>query len=206
MRIILAEDELITRKATAAMLAQDGHEVQAFENGADALEAFDENPCSIVVTDWMMPKLSGIDLTRAIRERRLAKYTHVVIVTSLSLEERTVEAFEAGADDVLAKPVSGDVLRHRIRNMERVRLGHTENVLRGVIEAQQQESSEGINVVIDQLVDVMRRQRSFARCRAFLRRQLSDARRTWGEADARTVKLVSELEDLSRRPAYEGRP
>ena len=206
MRIILAEDELLTRKTTAAMLEKDGHEVQAFEDGEAALAAFDDNPTSIVVTDWMMPRMSGVQLAKAIRDRKLARYTHVVIITSLSLEERTLEAFEAGADDVLAKPVPGDVLRHRIRNMERVRLGHTETALRGVIEAQQQDGAEGINTVIDQLVDVMRRQRSFARCRAFLRRQLTDARRTWGEGDARTVKLIAELEDLSKRPAYEGRP
>jgi len=206
MRIIVAEDEPLTRKMTCSVLAREGHEVLSFEDGQSALEAFDEEAVPLVVTDWMMPRLTGLELTAAIRRRKLAFHTHVVIITSLSLEERTLEAFEAGADDLLAKPMFGDALRHKIRNIERAQLGQTETTLRDVVATLQSDELRGnaaVAAVVQQLIDVMRRQRSFARCRAFIRAQLEQARRDLGEDDPRTRKLAADLEELRARESLE---
>ena len=200
MRILVAEDEPLTRKTIERVLARAGHAVEAFEDGQAAWEAYVERPAPVVVTDWLMPRLSGVELCRRIRKAKDAPYAHVLIVTSRSLSEHTIEAFESGVDDIFAKPFDGTYVLGRIAAFERSRLAVTEQEVRKSVERFQDAVAPGHAAVVDALDDLVgltRRQRAFARCRAFLRRQLELARASFGAEDARTRKLEAELAELA---------
>lgn len=199
MRIIYAEDEPLTRRAMSRVLERGGYQVSAFEDGEAAWRAFEADPSPIIVTDWMMPKMTGIELCRNVREARLAQPTHVVIVTALSLSERTVEAFASGVDDIFAKPVEPSILLNRLAAADRSRLAHAEQLLARVLD-KCQTALDGNNAalfaVMRELSTVFRQQRSYVRCRAFVRRQLALAKESFGDGDPRTKKLEEELAEL----------
>lgn len=120
MRILIAEDERITRATVERHLRHWGHEVVAAEDGEQAWQAFDEGEFDIVITDWEMPRLSGVELVRRIRGCGRALYTYVIIVTSRSDKADVVEGIGAGADDYVSKPFDRDELRVRVMAGERV--------------------------------------------------------------------------------------
>src|SRR5215471_2671189 len=120
MRILIAEDERITRMTLSRQLGSWGHEVTAAEDGQEALEHFTAGEFDIVITDWEMPRLSGVELVGRIREVRRAIYTYMVLLTSRSDKSDVVAGIEAGADDFMSKPFDKDELRVRLLAGERV--------------------------------------------------------------------------------------
>ena len=120
MRILIAEDERITRATLERQLRNWGHEVVATEDGEQAWQAFDAGNFDIVITDWEMPRLSGVDLVRRIRASARVLYTYVIILTSRSDKADVVDGIEAGADDYVAKPFDREELRVRVVAGERV--------------------------------------------------------------------------------------
>jgi sigma-B regulation protein RsbU (phosphoserine phosphatase) len=120
MRILIAEDERITRATLERQLRGWGHEVVAAEDGEQAWQAFDAGDFDIVITDWEMPRLSGIDLVRRIRASARVLYTYVIILTSRSDKADVVDGIGAGADDYVAKPFDREELRVRVMAGERV--------------------------------------------------------------------------------------
>ncbi len=205
MRIYVADDEPTAVKLISSSLASAGHVVQTFDNGAAAWEAYEDDPVPLVVTDWVMPKMTGIELCSKIRRAQAVDYTSVIIVTSLSLTEHTADAFTAGADDMLSKSFDRATLLHRVSVAERGQLAQAERALRQSLEICQTSlgpEHSGLLQALAALTDVSRRQRSYVRCRAFLRRQIAIADASFGSADARTVKLRDDLQELS---SYEDR-
>src|SRR5689334_19454234 len=103
MRILIAEDERITRATLQRQLASWGHEVITAEDGQQAWEKFaaclgddaSDAPVDIIMTDWEMPRLSGVELVRRIREARSAVYTYVILLTSRSDKADVVDGIEA---------------------------------------------------------------------------------------------------------------
>ncbi len=114
MRILVAEDERITRVALKRQLEQWGHTVTATEDGEQAWERFLEADFDIVVTDWEMPRLSGLELVRRIRESASAAYVYVIMLTGRTEKSDVVGGIEAGADDFVAKPFDREELRVRL--------------------------------------------------------------------------------------------
>src|SRR5688572_17620139 len=104
MRILVAEDERITRLTLCRQLQSWGHEVSAAEDGQQALEQFSAGEFDIVITDWEMPRMSGVELVARIREKPRQIYTYVIILTSRSDKADVVDGIEAGADDFVSKP------------------------------------------------------------------------------------------------------
>lgn len=199
MRILVAEDEPLTRRFVVRMLAREGHDVLEADDGEEAWEKFAASPCPLVLTDWMMPRATGIELCQRIREERLLPYTHVVLVTSLSLTERTLEAFRAGADDILGKPVEREILFRRVAAIVRGIHGNAEGALqKSLLLCQSALGPEHASLLaaLEELAAVYREQRAYARCRAFLRRQIAVAEAAFGPEDPRTQKLRLELEEL----------
>jgi sigma-B regulation protein RsbU (phosphoserine phosphatase) len=128
MRILIAEDERITRMTLARQLQSWGHEVTAAEDGQEALEKFTGAEFDIVITDWEMPRMSGLELVGRIREVQRAIYTYVIILTSRSDKADIVGGIEAGADDFVSKPFDREELRVRLLAGERIiRLERTLN-------------------------------------------------------------------------------
>lgn len=119
MRILIAEDDPTSRMLLQATLQSLGHEVQAREDGKEAWEAYQARYFPVVLSDWRMPKIDGLDLCRKIREKPHPQYTNFILLTSFGGRENYFEAMEAGADDFLTKPYDEDQLAARLVVAER---------------------------------------------------------------------------------------
>lgn len=103
-----------------------GHDVRVASDGGEAWRLFQESDFHVVVTDWVMPEMDGVDLVRHIRsvERRI--YTYVLMLTSRAEKEDIVEGLDAGADDFISKPFDVNEMRSRLNAGERIiTLEHT---------------------------------------------------------------------------------
>jgi len=120
MRILIAEDDTVSREILEALLTQLGHDVVAAADGRDAWDLLTRDPVPLVISDWMMPDVDGLELCRRIRAEDRPKYTYVILLTTLGGKENYLEAMEAGADDFLTKPLDADQLAARLRVAERV--------------------------------------------------------------------------------------
>src|SRR5712692_5139561 len=120
MRVLIAEDDTTSRVILAEIVAQLGHEVVTAVNGQEAWAIFHREHVPLVISDWMMPDLDGIELIRRIRAENRARYTYVVLLTALGGKENYLEAMRAGADDFANKPLDSDQLHARLRVAERI--------------------------------------------------------------------------------------
>lgn len=124
MRILIAEDERITRTLLSRQLQSWGHEVVATQDGEEAWDAFSSAspslPFDIVITDWEMPRLLGVDFIKRLREKPSANYVYVIMLTSRSDKSDIVQGIEAGADDFVSKPFDKEELRVRLLAGERI--------------------------------------------------------------------------------------
>ena len=90
------------------------------QDGAEAWRLFEAGDFPIVITDWMMPEVDGLELIRRIRAAQRPGYVYAILLTARSQKEDLVEGMEAGADDFLTKPFDRDELRVRLRAAERI--------------------------------------------------------------------------------------
>ena len=122
MRILLVEDNRVTRLRIKSLLTEWGNECLAVADGVEAMEQFGEFQPHIVITDWLMPRMDGIEVLKRIRERCTAMdtYVYVIMLTARSEVADMVEGLEEGADDYLRKPFETEELRVRIRAGSRI--------------------------------------------------------------------------------------
>ncbi|MBC7815836.1 MAG: SpoIIE family protein phosphatase [Planctomycetaceae bacterium] len=120
MRILIADDDKIPLSLLRFQLEQWGHSVLAAENGAQAWELFQSHDCQVVITDWEMPGLTGIELLRNIRAADRTGYVYVILLTSKSEQESVVTGLVTGADTYLTKPVNPGELQARLRPGQRI--------------------------------------------------------------------------------------
>ncbi|MGQ9658081.1 MAG: diguanylate cyclase [Fimbriimonadales bacterium] len=120
MRVLIAEDSGVVRKVLERNLQQLGYEVTAAEDGAQAWEAYQRAPTPIVITDWEMPRMNGIELCRAIRQHPTEHYTYLMMLTARGQKEDKLEALEAGADAFVSKPLDIAELQTSLRVAERI--------------------------------------------------------------------------------------
>lgn len=120
LRVLLAGCDDEQRIALSAALGAQGYEVFAADNGQRALEVALSVQPHILIVDWQLPELDGVQLTRALRDTRMGRGMYVLILTGREDDDRLVEAFEAGADDYLVKPVRDKILAARLRAATRV--------------------------------------------------------------------------------------
>ncbi len=128
MNILIAEDDAITLRRLQHFLEKWDHHVITAVNGADALEKFLDQDVELVITDWMMPKMDGMELVRRIRSGGKDKpYVYTILLTSRGEKEDVVKGLsEVGVDDYVVKPFEPDELRARLSVGERtVRLERT---------------------------------------------------------------------------------
>ena len=128
MRILLAEDELALSKAYAQVLIMQGYEVEQVYDGKAALEASNSGTYDLMIFDVMMPKMSGLEVLKALREA--GNTTYVIMLTAMSELDDKVEGLEMGADEYLTKPIPLKELAARVRSLERrIDTNYNENVL-----------------------------------------------------------------------------
>lgn len=120
MNVLLADDDPTMRLLLGELVTQCGHDVQkACVDGEEAWEAWVDAPPPLMILDWQMPRLDGLQLCRRIRAAARGDETFILIITSRDRTEDLTEALDAGADDYMSKPVTPDNLRARLRIAER---------------------------------------------------------------------------------------
>ncbi len=115
MRILLADDDEPMRALLEAVLQLSGHEVEAHADGRAAWEAFERNPAELVVLDWQMPELDGLEVCRRVRAHPQGDRTYLMMITARAQPEDLEHVLDAGADDYLPKPVTAADVAARLR-------------------------------------------------------------------------------------------
>ena len=139
MRILIAEDDRISRRLLERKLASWGYEVVSCTNGAEAWQALHrEDAPSLAILNWMMPGMDGVEVCREIRKQKHPGYTYIILLTARDRKRDIVEGIEAGADDYVTKPFNPHELKVRIRAGRRILEMQAELMqrekLRGVLE------------------------------------------------------------------------
>lgn len=117
---LAVEDDGFERLRLAAILEKLGFEVLLAADGAEALSLLTGQPPDVLITDWQLPALSGLDLCRAVRAGDPARRPYTVLVTARDQVEDMVEGLESGADDFIAKPYRAEELSARLRSGQRL--------------------------------------------------------------------------------------
>lgn len=121
MRILIAEDDSISRRLLQIHLTRWDYDVVSAEDGLEAWQMLQEDKeAQLAVLDWMMPKMDGTDLCRRIRESDALQGLYVILLTTKDAREDIIKGLEAGANDYVIKPFDPAELRARIRVGERV--------------------------------------------------------------------------------------
>jgi two-component system cell cycle response regulator len=121
LKVLIAEDDLISRRMLQASLTKWGYEVIAAENGARAWRVLQqEDAPRLAVLDWMMPELEGTQVCERVRQRTGQPYTYMLLLTARAQKRDLLKGLEAGADDYLAKPFDASELRARLLVGERI--------------------------------------------------------------------------------------
>jgi PAS domain S-box-containing protein len=151
MEILIVEDDFISRNLLKKMLMEMGHQVVETENGRQAWELLLKRPIYLVIADWMMPEMDGLELCRNIRRVAFDGYIYIVVLTSKDRRKDLMEVFQAGADDYIPKPFDPEELKARVstglrvvdletrhKKMQNILL-ESRNKMRTVIDALQEE-------------------------------------------------------------------
>jgi diguanylate cyclase (GGDEF)-like protein len=122
MRILIAEDEPVSRRILERIVGGLGHEAVIARDGDEAWAALapDTGAFDVVISDWLMPGLGGVDLCERVRAHADVSYTYFILVTALDGKERYLSGMQAGADDYLTKPVDAEALEARLLVAARV--------------------------------------------------------------------------------------
>ncbi len=112
-RILVAEDDAVSRELICARLTKWGYEVLVTQNGAEAMtELRKKDAPSLAILDWMMPGMDGLEICRRVRE--VDRVLYIILLTARGSKAHLVEGLGAGADDYLIKPFDKDELQARI--------------------------------------------------------------------------------------------
>lgn len=126
MIVLVADDDPGSLLVAKAAVARSGHDCLTAKNGDEAWALFLEHRPDVVVTDWMMPGLDGLALSRAIRAQAPDLYTYIVLLTSQGSRDDVLAGLAAGADDYVTKPLDPFVLHTRLLVAKRVTTLHAD--------------------------------------------------------------------------------
>ncbi|OEU71876.1 MAG: diguanylate cyclase response regulator [Desulfuromonadales bacterium C00003093] len=118
--ILIAEDNPVSRRLLETGLIKFGYEVVSANDGREAFKILKKNFFPMVITDWMMPEMDGLELCRAIRSNNFPGYVFIVLVTAKDSQDDIITGLEAGADDYITKPFNQAELMARLKAGKRV--------------------------------------------------------------------------------------
>ena len=121
MKVLIVDDDAVSRKVMRSSCVNLGYKVVEAANGMEAWDAFQRYPIRIIISDWVMPGMDGLELCRKVRNSPVADYTFFFLVTGKKTDlEDFVTARGVGADDFIYKPVDFHVLRNQLEVAERM--------------------------------------------------------------------------------------
>ncbi len=116
MKILIADDSLVSRHLLDATLRKWGYDVATARDGAEAWDILQQDGAPpVAILDWMMPGMTGPEVCRLVRQQAREPYTYILLLTSKSLKEDLIEGMESGADDYIIKPFDQHELKVRLR-------------------------------------------------------------------------------------------
>lgn len=118
--ILIADDDTIIQKMLVRILTKSGYEVSIAKNGKDALQKLSESFHPIVITDWDMPEMNGIELCKQIRQKSFQGYVYILFLSSNDSQKDIINGLKAGADEYLSKPINPLELITRISTAKRI--------------------------------------------------------------------------------------
>jgi CheY-like chemotaxis protein len=120
LKVLVADDDAGSRAVLRAALLKLGHVCVEATTGSEAWEAYQREAPALILADWMMPGVDGLELCRMIRADRRARYPYVMLVTVLGGKGSYLRGMAAGADDFVSKPFDADEMAARLRVGERI--------------------------------------------------------------------------------------
>lgn len=120
LHVLIADDDAVSRFIVRAAVERLGHVCTVAVDGTEALQAYQRDHPAVVITDWRMPGLDGTSLTRRIRDGHTGGYTYVIVLTGEADEEAALAAMEAGADELVGKPLDAAALERQLVSARRV--------------------------------------------------------------------------------------
>lgn len=120
MKILVVEDDIFSQTILKDALERLGYSVMLAGNGLDALELCQQEHFPIIITDWVMPEMDGIEFCRALRAMPTENYVFILLLTSLDKKDELIAGLEAGADEYLVKPVHEIELAARLKGARRI--------------------------------------------------------------------------------------
>ncbi|NCC51648.1 MAG: response regulator [Spartobacteria bacterium] len=127
MKIMVVEDEKQIRDNLKILLESIGHEVVVASNGLEAFETYDVKPVQVIVSDWMMPGINGLELCKKIRAREEDAYCYFILLTARANRDDYIEAMACGVDDFMVKPLNIEDLTIRLHVAARI-LGYARHI------------------------------------------------------------------------------
>ncbi|HHI02498.1 MAG: response regulator [Candidatus Zixiibacteriota bacterium] len=121
MRILIAEDDIVSRKVLTRFLEKWGHEVIAVKNGNEAIEVLkgDDAP-NFAILDWMMPEKDGTDVCQWVRQQENGTFVYIILLTARTEKDDIITGLSSGADDYVTKPFNVAELKQRVMAGERI--------------------------------------------------------------------------------------
>jgi len=187
MNILIAEDDPVAAHVLRLTLQSMGHDVVSASTGDEAWNMFETTPSRVIVSDWMMPGMDGLELCRKIRGRPNTPYSYFIMLTAAYTETaHYTQAMSAGVDDFMAKPLERELLRSRLHVASRI-LHYTQEIrqLREIIPICSYCHSVRDDQDYWQAVELFIRDQTGSKishgvCPECLRRQMADLERTGG--------------------------
>ena len=120
MNILIAEDDIIYRKILQWALKSLKHNVEVAKNGSIAWEIWQKKQHQLIISDWVMPGMTGIELCQKIRAHNQLRYTYIIMLSKMGGRKNYLKAMDAGVDDFISKPFYREQVLARIRVAERI--------------------------------------------------------------------------------------
>ncbi|HYW79958.1 MAG TPA: HD domain-containing phosphohydrolase [Thermoguttaceae bacterium] len=195
VRTLLVDDDPAMLRIVSKWLEKGDFSVETAVDGEQALDRIKAETFDVVITDWEMPRMDGLELCRAIRRLDLPRYVYVVFLTNRSSHGELIEAMEAGADDFLIKPIqqaellarmqAGSRVLNRERKLEHqaavIRSAHEETIYRLATAASCRDQETGQHI------------RRTGLCSAVLARAVG-----WSAEDVQWIRMAAPMHDLGK--------
>jgi putative two-component system response regulator len=120
MQVLIVDDDPLMLRLAERVVVRLGHQVTTAMNGHEALQLMRHGSYRLLLSDWEMPEMDGLELCRCVRERYCSSYVYIILLTARSGTQNIIEGLNAGADEFISKPASPEELSVRIRTGERI--------------------------------------------------------------------------------------